>query len=209
MKNDSKYIMFSDEEEYGDYLMHYGVLGMKWGVRRAGRAIKSGAKRVGRGAKKVASGTRKQAKSIAKKIKAKRSESEPKVKKNKTKKKSSSSSSIKDMSDSELDSAIRRMEKEKRYRELSSQENPPKSTFRSKLSKAAKEGIETGVRSLISQQIPKLGDAFIKEMIMDPVKRQQNQLLMKKNIKETEAWLNEFSRTGKRPDWEIGKGKKK
>lgn len=86
-------------------LMHYGVLGMKWGVRRTpaqlGHRTKAKvAKRPGENSKKE---------------EEKKATSSPSPKK-----------SIHELSDEELRTAIGRLELEKRYKELERSANPPK-----------------------------------------------------------------------------------
>ena len=76
-----------------NYLQHYGVLGMRWGVRRA--------------RPKSSSGSRFSRKSYKNSKELKKKSVEPKKK------------TIKDLSDNELRSKINRLELEKRYKELS------------------------------------------------------------------------------------------
>ena len=86
-------------------LAHYGVLGMKWGVRRTPAQL----------------GHRTKPRT------AKRSRGSPKSKKVKTKSSSPPKKSARELSDDELKQAINRLELEKRYKELSRSVNPPKS----------------------------------------------------------------------------------
>lgn len=76
-----------------NYLQHYGILGMRWGVRRA--------------RPKSSSGSRFSRKSYKNSKELKKKPVEPKKK------------TIKDLSDNELRSKINRLELEKRYKELS------------------------------------------------------------------------------------------
>ena len=76
-----------------NYLQHYGILGMRWGVRRA--------------RPKSSSGSRFSRKSYKNPKELKKKSVEPKKK------------TIKDLSDNELRSKINRLELEKRYKELS------------------------------------------------------------------------------------------
>ena len=92
-------------------LYHYGVLGMRWGVRRF--------------QKKDGSLT------TAGKKRAAENDDQSTEQATRTATKSSSSSSkksIRDMTDEELVNKINRMSLEKRYKELAAQVNPPKST---------------------------------------------------------------------------------
>lgn len=87
-------------------LVHYGVLGMKWGVRRTPAQL----------------GHRTKPKTI------KRSRESPKPKPKEVQSESSSppKKSIHELSDAELREAISRLELEKRYKELARSANPPK-----------------------------------------------------------------------------------
>lgn len=89
-------------------LVHYGVLGMKWGVRRTPAQL----------------GHRTKSKTI------KRSRESPKSKSKEIKSESSSNAkkSIHELSDAELREAISRLELEKRYKELARSANPPKTS---------------------------------------------------------------------------------
>ncbi len=82
-------------------LIHYGVKGMKWGVRRT----------------PVQLGHRRKPKKIAK-----RSRESPESEK----KKSAPKKSVHELSDEELRQAISRLEMEKRYKELERSANPQK-----------------------------------------------------------------------------------
>lgn len=82
-------------------LIHYGVKGMKWGVRRT----------------PVQLGHRRKPKKIAK-----RSRESPESEK----KKSAPKKSVHELSDEELRQAISRLEMEKRYKELERNANPQK-----------------------------------------------------------------------------------
>lgn len=87
-------------------LMHYGVLGMKWGVRRTPAQL----------------GHRTKPKSV------KRSKATTKKKEENTTSSSSSKKSVHELSDAELREAISRLELEKRYKELARSANPPKTS---------------------------------------------------------------------------------
>lgn len=87
-------------------LAHYGVIGMKWGVRRTPAQL----------------GHRPKPKTV------KRSRGSPKPNPKETQSKSSSNSqkSVHELSDAELREAISRLELEKKYKELARSANPPK-----------------------------------------------------------------------------------
>ena len=99
---------------YTDELYHYGVLGMKWGVRRY----------------RNKDGT---LTSAGKKKRAEYSEKTKNKQPNKSTSKSTSNNtqkpkSIKELSDDELKAKIERLNLENRYQELMRSSNPPKSS---------------------------------------------------------------------------------
>lgn len=95
-----------------DELIHYGVKGMKWGVRRT-------AEQLGHTTKKTA----KKAASAAKEAYSKRKERKQSEKAAKIRKKKK----VKDMTDEELREHISRMQLEKQYLELKKQTAPQRS----------------------------------------------------------------------------------
>lgn len=95
-----------------DELVHYGVKGMKWGVRRTAAQLGHVTKSV---AKKAASSAKD---SYAKRKERKETEKAAKVRKKKK---------VKDMTDEELRDHISRMELEKKYLDLKKQTAPQRS----------------------------------------------------------------------------------
>lgn len=143
-------------------LYHWGVVGMKWGVRRYqnadGSLTEAGKKRL---AKKEAAAdkklTKKQDKMIAKAEKKVLKEADE-SKKEKKSKDTSSHRSVKNMSDDELQAAIRRLEMEKRYKDL----NP--------------------------KQVS-MGEKFFKEAVMPAVTQSGKQLMQDVLIKKGKEYL--------------------
>lgn len=199
-KQYNDYLIHSGMIEYDDYLIHYGRLGMKWGRHLFAKA-KSGTSNI-----------RKRAKSIAKKLKAKRllqkaaskQKKEVKAEKKASKKgKEQKKKSFKDMTNEELDSATRRLQKENLYNQELAKQNPvKKSSFGSKMADAAKEGLIAGVKGLVTSQTQELGKRIITDMMTDPNTAKLKTVNTKKKIKEAEIWLDEANRTGKIPAWD-------
>ena len=113
----------------GDELVHYGIKGMRWGVRRTEVQLARA-----RG-QRVASAT----------------------KATDTKKKSTSAKrKISDMSDEELDRAVRRLQLEKRYREL----NPEKVSAGKRFTSAVMKNVVVPAANEAGKQL--LKDAIVK-----------------------------------------------
>lgn len=94
--------------ETDDFLIHYGVLGMKWGVRKSS----SGGNRKNKLFRKKPS-------VVTKRKKAKQKKQREKDRSKRNKKMTTKSASK--MTDAELAKAIKRLEMEKRYKDLSSE----------------------------------------------------------------------------------------
>lgn len=207
-KQYNDYLIHSGMIEYDDYLMHWGRLGMKWGQNIFTR-MKSGAKKVSKRASKL----RKQAASIVKKLKAKRLLQKAASERKKTAKaekkaskkgKEQKKKSFKDMTNEELDSATRRLQKENLYnQELAKQTPVKKQSFGSKLADAAKEGLASGVKGLITSGTQEIGKKIIKDMLMDPDAAKLKTAEAKKKTKEAELWVEEATRTKTIPTWDT------
>lgn len=83
-------------------LYHHGVKGMKWGVRRNRKKL----------GKRISRGMRKAGKSLSETMKKQKAKRAAKAAKSKPKR-------VEDMTDEELSNAIRRLEMEKRFKDLS------------------------------------------------------------------------------------------
>ena len=137
-----------------DELMHYGVPGMKWGVRRTPAQL---------GRKKTSS-----SKSLFEKKKPK-----PKAK---TKEKSESSKketapkpkSVKEMSDDELNAAIRRMQLEQTYVSLSPQKvSTGKAVTKRILNNIVVPAAEDVGRQMVKTALTRAGNKTLSEVFKD------------------------------------------
>ena len=114
-------------------LFHYGVLGMRWGVRRSKAQLARA-----RGSSKKSLFTFKKKKKNIKE----------------TKPESATKKSVKDMTDDELRKEIGRLELEKRYRDLSGP-TEQKKVFNGK--QFVKEVLETSGKNLATQVVNEMG----------------------------------------------------
>lgn len=115
----------------GDYLEHYGVRGMRWGIRRA--TTRGGTPPSKRKAK-VDEGVKKD----------EPNKDEPKKK------------SVKDLSDSELNERIRRLQAEKQYAQLTTPE---------KAKSVVKEVLANSAKSIAGQVLTQVGTAYISKAV--------------------------------------------
>ena len=139
-----------------DELMHYGVPGMKWGVRRTPAQLgrkKTSSSRFLLGKKKSKTKTKAKAKT---KSESSKEETAPKKK------------SVKEMSDDELNAAIRRMQLEQTYASLS-----PKQVSRGKavatriLNNVVVPAAEDVGRQMVKTALTRAGNKTLAEVFKD------------------------------------------
>ena len=137
-----------------DELMHYGVPGMKWGVRRTSAQL---------GRKKTSSSKslfgKKKSKSKAKaKTKSESSKEETAPKKK----------SVKEMSDDELNAAIRRMQLEQTYASLSPQKvSTGKAVTKRILNNIIVPAAEDVGRQMVKTALTRAGNKTLSEVFKD------------------------------------------
>lgn len=150
-------------------IYHWGVKGMKWGVRRYqnsdGSLTPAGKKRYSDSPSSTTSPSKKKPASSQKSDK--KDEKEAPVPKKKK--------SISEMTDAELNEAINRLNLEKRYAELLSKSEPPsRSVSKGRkfvedlIEKSIVPGIQEGLKTSVSSTI----SAFIKKQVDQALKEQ-------------------------------------
>ena len=135
-----------------DELMHYGVPGMKWGVRRTPAQL---------GRKKTSS-----SKSLFEK---KKSKSKPKAKSESSKKETAQKpKTVKEMSDEELNAAIRRMQLEQTYASLSPQKvSTGKAVTKRILNNIVVPAAEDVGRQMVKTALTRAGNKTLSEVFKD------------------------------------------
>lgn len=133
-------------------LMHYGVPGMKWGVRRTPAQL---------GRKKTSS-----SKSLFEKKKPK---PKPKVKSESSKKETAPKpKSVKEMSDEELSTAISRLQLEQKYKELSPQKvSTGKAITKRILNNIVVPAAEDVGRQMVKTALTRAGNKTLSEVFKD------------------------------------------
>lgn len=147
-------------------LAHYGILGMKWGVRRTPEQLA----RVRGSSKKTDSQTTAKKKTASKGVKKSSSKStEPEKKK-----------TTSELTDDELRAKINRLELEKRYKDLAKTVSPPKSTkgkdFVMRVIERSGENIATQLTTdLMGKAVNKyIGPIFNDPNLVNPKKGQKD-----------------------------------
>lgn len=118
-------------------LQHYGVLGMKWGVRRTPAQLARARKE--RSGNSESSGAKKTTKTATK------GKSSPSS--------SNSKKKLSDMSDDELKNEIGRLQLEKTYRDLMKSNYPPKKTLTDRGKEIATDIITNSVKNVGTQLV--------------------------------------------------------
>lgn len=154
-------------------LYHYGILGMKWGIRRYqnkdGTLTKAGLKRYNK------------AQDTIDELNGAKKATDVKFTK-----KRSFVEKAKDMSDEELDRAIDRLTKEKRYVDIANTLNPPKPTKQSRIKDAMAKSFE---QAISPQNLAKMAKA-ITDKIEKQEAKEREAAFMKKVHGFSEAELN-------------------
>lgn len=152
--------------EYDSYeLYHYGIKGMKWGIRRTPAQLGHVTKKVGSTAKKVGSAISKRASEAKKNRDAKKTHDEEVKRAQKNSKKK-----LSELTNDELRERIQRMELEQRYRQLTPQQKTKGQAFISTVgNQVIKPAATNAARQYLEKQLKNaLG---LNEKSDDPLKK--------------------------------------
>lgn len=155
-----------------DYLIHYGVPGMKWGVRKA---PERSPRPFFRRKKKVSNQYRflRRRPSRSKEVT--------------TKSKSLSNKNIKKMSDSEISNQINRLEQERKLQTLRSQTQTTQQRGKSIIAEILSNSARNTLQNVITQQATKRINGAIDKRFGDPTKDKYDQLLKQASAREKNA----------------------
>lgn len=155
-----------------DYLMHYGVPGMKWGVRKTPeRSPRPFFKRK----KKISNQFRF----------LRRRPTKPRTAI--VKQKSLSNKNIKKMTDNEISNQINRLEQERKLQTLRDQTKTTKQKGKSLIAEVLSNSAKTTLQNVITQQATKRINGAIDKRFGDPTKDKYDQLLKQASAREKNA----------------------
>lgn len=175
-----------------DYLIHYGIKGMKWGVRRTdaqlaaarGETLKTtkSDKKTSSSSKSTTSPAKKAVSSVTSKAKKVVSSAQKKSEEKKTKKaekkaeKQASKKKLKDMTDEEIQERIARLELEKKYKSLSNERKSAGQKYlENVLSKSTENiGVQLATYLVGTGVNETIGKALFNEAIVNPKKGQKD-----------------------------------